>query len=597
MYLMYNTSLLLMLVFIFDLFAVRWKHNNTYLQKVILGFIIGFIGIIVIKTHFTLESGAIFDTRSILIGISGLFFGIIPTVISMAITSAYRLFEGGVGSFTGIYVIISSGVTGILWRRFLKRDISDISFSNLYIFGVIIHVMMILLMFTFPWKVAENVLSNITIPVLVIYPAGTALLGAIMSNKLQKDKMLSQIKDEETKFRLLADFTTTWDYWTNPSGDFIYCSPACFDITGYTAQEFISDPGLLQKIVHPDDLMKFTGHYESEQKGVSGLDYRIIHKTGKIIWIGHSCTSVLDAEGGFMGKRGTNKDITERIESDVKLIESREEITRLLEVADKSRMALLSLVEDQKIAHNKLAGFNVELERRVAERTSQLEGANRELEAFSYSVSHDLRAPLRAISGFAGILNEKYSHELGGDGIDLCKSIVYNSLKMRMLIDDLLAFSRFSRKEIQKSVIDMKSLFKSIYYELTDEAEREKIIIRIDNLPECRGDTVLMRQVVANLLSNAIKYSSKKEKPEIDITFEELNRSVKYIVKDNGAGFDMAYADKLFGVFKRLHSVNEFEGNGVGLAIVHRIIQRHEGETGGTGAPEKGATFWFTIPV
>lgn len=225
-----------------------------------------------------------------------------------------------------------------------------------------------------------------------------------------------------------------------------------------------------------------------------------------------------------------------------------------------------------------------------------LEVANNELEAFSYTVSHDLRAPLRAIHGFIQILEEDYVKALDDEGLRVMQVIQENTLRMAQLIDDLLAFSRITRTEIRHTTIDTEALAASIYNELTENIEKGKIKFELKKLPRIQGDNNLISQVWKNLIGNAIKYSSKKEKPEIEIGFVEKAEEYEFYIKDNGAGFDMAYYDKLFGVFQRLHGVKEFEGTGVGLAIVQRIISRHGGKVWAIGEVNKGATFYFTIP-
>lgn len=237
--------------------------------------------------------------------------------------------------------------------------------------------------------------------------------------------------------------------------------------------------------------------------------------------------------------------------------------------------------------------FNDITARKKAE--EQLAAANKELEAFSYSVSHDLRAPLRAINGFSDMLVQKYGETLDSDAKRLLSVIKTNALSMGNLIDDLLAFSRTGRKEISLSLTDMQSLVYSAINELCQSEYEKMKIFNLKKLPPAQCDMQLMRQVWLNLISNAIKYSSKKQKPEIEIGATEKNGEIIYYVKDNGAGFDMQYADKLFGVFQRLHSQKEFEGNGVGLALVQRIITKHGGRVWAEAELEKGACFYFTL--
>ena len=265
-------------------------------------------------------------------------------------------------------------------------------------------------------------------------------------------------------------------------------------------------------------------------------------------------------------------------------------------VADGSRKALLSVVEDEKLARKDLKTLNEELEQRVIERTNQLQIANNELEAFSYSVSHDLRAPLRAVHSFTKILSEDYGEVLDAEGKRICGIIESSSVHMGQLIDDLLAFSRIGRTEFNRSKINMASLTKSIYSDTTTPAERTRIDFNVSKLPTAYGDITAIKQVITNLLSNALKYSSNAEKSEIIVGFECINNETVYYIKDNGVGFEMKYAPKLFGMFQRLHSAKEFEGNGVGLAIVQRIIHRHGGRVWAEAEVGKGATFYFTLP-
>lgn len=221
---------------------------------------------------------------------------------------------------------------------------------------------------------------------------------------------------------------------------------------------------------------------------------------------------------------------------------------------------------------------------------------NNELEAFSYSVSHDLRAPLRAINGYSRMLLEDYENQLDAEGQRIIRTVAANATKMGKLIDELLAFSRMGRKEMQKKSLDMNELVRATLTEV------EKVIphssqITVHQLPSVHADDTLLRQVLFNLISNAVKYSSRSQQSIVEITWERKNDEEVFTIKDNGAGFDMRYADKLFGVFQRLHTDDEFEGIGVGLALVKRIITRHGGKVWADGKVNEGAAFYFTIPV
>jgi light-regulated signal transduction histidine kinase (bacteriophytochrome) len=209
-------------------------------------------------------------------------------------------------------------------------------------------------------------------------------------------------------------------------------------------------------------------------------------------------------------------------------------------------------------------------------------------------VSHDLRAPLRAINGYAEILKEDYSSKLNDEGNWVIECIKYNATKMGALIDDLLTFSRLGKKELQKTKINMNELVEGALIDI-DKILTHNAKIKIGKLHKVNADYGLLHQVVFNLISNAIKYSSKKEEPVIEISSVEKSNEITFSIKDNGAGFDMKYVDKLFGVFQRLHSQEEFEGTGVGLAIVQRIVAKHGGRVWAKGKVDTGATFSFTL--
>jgi PAS domain S-box-containing protein len=261
-----------------------------------------------------------------------------------------------------------------------------------------------------------------------------------------------------------------------------------------------------------------------------------------------------------------------------------------------SMWAITREISERKKVEEEIRQLNLELEQRVIQRTAQLEATNKELEAFSYSVSHDLRAPLRAITGFTNILVEDYAPTLDAEGKRISGVIIHEAQRMGQLIDDLLAFSRLSRKEITQSTIDMQALMQSVLNELTTPESCARIDLQVGELPSALGDRALIRQVWVNLLSNALKFSSKKERAVIEVASKQDENETIYFVRDNGAGFDMQYAGNLFGVFQRLHSEREFVGTGVGLAIVQRIIARHGGRVWADSQVGKGAVFYFTLP-
>jgi signal transduction histidine kinase len=268
----------------------------------------------------------------------------------------------------------------------------------------------------------------------------------------------------------------------------------------------------------------------------------------------------------------------------------------LLDDLDEPQLACIAVdVTELLTTRSEIERVSAELEQRIGERTAQLEALNKELEAFTYSVSHDLRAPLRGMSGFARILDEDFGDRLDEDGRRYLEVIQSNAAQMGRLIDDLLRFSRLGRQPLNASNIALEPLVHDAFREATAEVPVEQIQLIVGRLPDCRGDANLLRQVLVNLLSNAIKFTRHVADPRVEVGANEQNSQVVYFVRDNGAGFDMRYANKLFGVFQRLHGHDEFPGTGVGLAVVRRIIERHGGRVWADSEPGKGATFYFTL--
>jgi signal transduction histidine kinase len=267
--------------------------------------------------------------------------------------------------------------------------------------------------------------------------------------------------------------------------------------------------------------------------------------------------------------------------------------SRLVKV--RTRDELDSLARAFNIMVIQMRDSRNKLEQKVQERTAELQAANRELESFSYSVSHDLRAPLRAVAGFSRILSEEYEPHLPAEAQAYLHRVEDNAQQMGQLIDDLLAFSRLGRQAIKRQPVAPADLARTILEELLDQQQESRVKVTLGDLPGCQADPVLLKQVFVNLLSNALKFTRQREVATIEIGCLYDNGVPVYFVKDNGVGFDMQYAHKLFGVFQRLHRAEEYEGTGVGLAIVQRVINRHGGRVWADAKPGQGASFYFTV--
>lgn len=261
------------------------------------------------------------------------------------------------------------------------------------------------------------------------------------------------------------------------------------------------------------------------------------------------------------------------------------------------KLSAMQPVLDRALAVRKLRLDNALLSRRVAERTAELEAANKELEAFSHSVSHDLRAPLRHIQGFAGILAERFVAQIPPEAQRYLGVIVSGAKRMEQLIEDLLRFSRTGRQPLSLHPIDMASMADGLVAELKRDVTDRVISWQVGELPPCQGDPSLLLQVWINLLSNAVKFTSKRDSAVIEVGSEPGEGGPVYFIRDNGAGFDMNQAGKLFGVFQRIHRQEDFEGTGVGLSIVQRIIQRHGGRIWVRSEVDVGTTFFFSLPA
>ena len=332
-------------------------------------------------------------------------------------------------------------------------------------------------------------------------------------------------------------------------------SDEVYRIFGLQPQEFTATYEAFLERVHPDDREAVDAAYSAslrENLDNYEIEHRVIRKhTGEIRNVHERCHHYRDESGRIVRSGGMVHDITARKQAE----------------------------EDLK------------------EKTRQIEAANRELESFSYSVSHDLRTPLRAIDGYIRMILKKHADKFDEDAIGKFEVIRHNARKMGQLIDELLAFSRLSRVQLSTATLDVGGLIRDVWEELKALNPDRRITLKIAKMPPSRGDRGLIKQALINLLSNAVKFTGKREEALVEAGCDTNNGEIVYYIRDNGVGFDMQYYGKLFGVFQRLHSVGDFDGTGVGLAIVQRIINRHGGKVWAEAKVDEGATFYFTLPA
>jgi PAS domain S-box-containing protein len=379
-------------------------------------------------------------------------------------------------------------------------------------------------------------------------------INKVQAELAQRRRAEEALRSSEARYRLLVEQSPLGIAILDHRGFIDQVNPAACEILGYSSEELIGRD--------PLTIMEPSEHAQAREE-VSPL------RAGETLRIE---LSMIRKDGSRLPVMGSTR-----------------------QMPDGRYQYIFQDISERKQAEEEVRALNEQLDKRVRERTAELEAANRELESFSYSVSHDLRAPLRAINGFSNLLISDYADSLSGEALMYLDKVKENANKMASLIDDLLTFSRLSRNPLKKRRVDLRGLVVQVIEELHAEAAGREIKWQIGDLPPCQADPALLKQVYTNLIGNALKYTRPRPEPVIEIGSRKLRGETVYFVRDNGVGFDMKYAGNLFGVFQRLHSEADFEGTGIGLAIVQRIVNRHGGRIWADAEVDQGATFSFTL--
>ena len=416
--------------------------------------------------------------------------------------------------------------------------------------------------FQFQHRLSNGMIRDVEVYSVPIQDKGKPFLYSIIHDVTDRKRMEEALREERDFSTSLVDTAQTIILVLDTEGRIMRINPYLEEISGYTMEEVLGKDWVSTFL--PD----------SDHNEIRSLFQKSVANST----IGKNRNSILTKEGHERQIQWHNKTLRTQ----------HGEVIGMLSVGQD--------VTDQVKAEQDLFNLNEELEQRVLNRTLELEVSNKQLEAFSYSVSHDLRTPLSHISGFAGMLNQRLGPKLDEKSQRQLGHIMDAANQMSNLIHDLLNFSRISQTEMVKTEINLEDTIHQVQRDLWFEIENRNIIWQLDKLEPVYGDPPLIQQIMVNLLSNAIKFSSNRDPAIIEISCKKENEETTVCVRDNGIGFDMKYVDKLFGVFQRLHHEEEYEGTGIGLANVRRIVNRHGGRTWAESSPDNGASFYFSLP-
>ena len=552
-----NAALLLAIGVLYEVIFFN-MDMNTRLKSVVVGIFIGIIGIALMLNPWELSPGVFFDTRTILLSVVGLFFGFIPAVVGALIVSSHRIYQGGIGVTAGIATTVSSVILGLFWRHFHDKLQKLFGRFDLYIFGILVHIVMLVCMLLLPWPFAFEVISRISFPVMLIYPIGTVLLGTLLNNQLSRKRTHAALRENEAKLQNFIDNIPVGMFRISSDRKVIQTNPEMAHILGTdTPEQAISyfenigeelyvDPNSYKKLLN---LLKTQGYVEN-------YEYEVLRADGKPIWLLINARMSDELKGNTFIVDGFALDLTERKEIEIALIQA-------------------------KI---------------LAEESSRIKSE------FLANMSHELRTPLNSVMGFSQILIDKTFGDLNEKQISYASNILNSGNHLLGVINDVLDISKIESGNMKYEPEKM-NLQKTIdeVIVLMEPMIKKKLINFEINMGfghlEVYADKIKIKQIMYNLLSNAIKFTPQNGK--VWINSQIVNDYIQVSVSDTGIGIPQNEQKTIFASFKQVDSAENrvYGGTGLGLTIVKHYVEMHSGEIEVESEVGTGSTFTFTIPV
>ncbi len=558
-----NAALLLAIGVLYEVLFFNIEMN-TRLKSIVAGFFVGIIGIALMLNPWELSPGLFYDTRSILLSIVALFFGFIPSVVGALIVISHRVYQGGVGAVVGASVTIFSVILGLLWRQHHKKLHMIFGVFELYVFGILVHVVMLICMLLLPWPYAFEVIRRISLPVMLIYPIGTVLLGNLLKNQMSRKKTQNALKKAEYKYRQASSILQK--VIESPKNVIVFALDRDYQYLVFNKNHKMTmeqiwgakietGVSMLTYIKDPSDREKAKVNFD---RALSGEAFTIVEEYGDSLlerrWYENVYSPLEDNEGNITGLTLFLTDITER-----KLAE-------------------------KELLHAKL----------------EAESSNRAKSQFIANMSHELRTPLNSIIGFSDILSSNMFGELTEKQFKYVTNINESGKHLLELINDILDLSKIEagKMELEYENFSIKELFDELVTQMTPMASRKNIVITIDNKiqpDEIFADKLKFKQIMYNLLSNALKFTPDDGK--VFVNAIKNDNEVQISVSDTGIGIPEQNLKDIFTPFKQADESNKrmYSGTGLGLSIVKRFVEMHKGNIWVKSEEGKGSTFTFTI--